>query len=437
MLNRIPLIATGILVVFFVPTLIGQVDSTPVRELIAGEIKEVRAAIPALSAHRQWTLGIAGAIFFLGLILGLVEKTRHENEERPRTRFRWKSWAIIAIGILISCLTWWLNNGFKGDHRAYERAAIQADDLYKRMLTQSSVFASRNFKDLEDMNTFLQKSYEPLQNEWNGLKKDVLGVSPLIPALAIVRAGANPQWAATGIGDCNVLSQSEANSRIAATEILAGNLRRAVSAPFEDLQRLRTFAAKYGSVSQYRDGKGTAFRTEMTLSSLFARQAGITSYLAAGRQTQVQTASMEGRPNPPRQTSATKLGTQERDGFIERAVLIPLGGGPVILKAADSKNGWFVFHFNVSARKSPTATITLRSVEIHQGGSVGSTRWSFEFLSNGNRVLSLPEQRWDDSARPTRCAIDPNAGFSGQATAGKSGIELTAVGIRTKIGELE
>ncbi len=112
MLNRIPLIATGILVVFFVPTLIGQVDSTFVRELIAGEIKEARSAIPALSAHRQWTLGIAGAIFFLGLILGLVEKTRHENEERPRTRFRWKSWAIIGTGILISCLTWWLNNGF-------------------------------------------------------------------------------------------------------------------------------------------------------------------------------------------------------------------------------------------------------------------------------------------------------------------------------------
>ena len=302
---------------------------------------------------------------------------------------------------------------------------------------EESVFARRSFKDTEDMYSFIQKSYEPLQTEWKGLKKDVLGVSRAIPALAIVQAGANPQWEATGTGDCNLLSQAETNSRVAATEILAGKIRREVSAPFEDLQRLRAFAAKYGSVSQYRDGKGTAFRTELTLSSLFSRQAGINSYLAAGRQIQAKQASVEERPNPLQQKDTKKNAPQERDGFIERAVVIPLGGGPVILKAADPKNGWFVFHFNVSAGKSPTATVTLRAVDIHQDGSGGSTRWSFDFLSNGNRVFSLPEQRWDDSARPTRCTIDPNAGFSGQAAVGKSGVELTAIGIKPKIGGLE
>jgi len=431
--------AAVFLLMLFVPTLFAQVDSKPYQEIIAGDIKEVRAAIPALSAQRQWTLWIAGAIFLLGLILGLVEKSRSENEEEPKTpgvaapearwRRRWKSDAIIAMGILISCLTWWLNNGFKGDHRAYERAVLQADDLHKRMSTQASVFASRNFKETDDMYTFILKSYEPLQNEWKGLKKDVLGVSPVLPALAIVQAGGNPQWATTtGTGDCNLISQAEANSRVAATEILAGNIRRAVSAPFEDLQRLRAFAAKYGSVSQYRDGKGTTFRTELTLSSLFSRQAGITSYLAAGRQAQATQASAEDRPY---------AGAQERDGFIKRAAFIPLGGGAMIMKAADPKNGWFVFHFNVSAGKSSMVTVTLRSVEIHQDASLGSTRWSFEFLNNGNRVLSLPEQRWDDSARPTLCTIDPNAGFSGQAAVGTSGVELTAVGIKPKIGTLE
>jgi hypothetical protein len=78
--------------------------------------------------------------------------------------------------------------------------------------------------------------------------------------------------------------------------------------------------------------------------------------------------------------------------------------------------------------------VAIESVEIHQDASGGSTRWSFDVLDGkGNRVLSIPTQRWDDSGRPTRCSLDPNAGYEGSVALVGGKVEIAIVGLKPKV----
>jgi len=340
-----------------------------------------------------------------------------------------------VIGLVVTGLTWWLQNGFASDRKGYLKAADEAKNVIGQGNLQLKVYRTRKFADIEPALDFLAKQVTPLTDKLAAIDQSLLTRLPSLEPVVYaqeqqyaqsVRAGLS----VTGIGDCNLLSQAEANSRVAATERLAASAAKAVGiSPSQiDRESLRTYVTKYSTAVQYQNKD--QFQTTLTLNPTFTNPRLIQSFLQSDRKGQT---TPEQRIELARKQIASKTQTGSVDGFIEVTRVVDSPGGNVGLYALDKKNGQFEFGFDVKPQGNGMALVILRKIELAQDASGGSTRWRFDILSSGAVAISLPEQRWDDSGHPTRCTIDGGAGFEAVMKAPNGGVPITIVGMKPKV----
>jgi hypothetical protein len=400
----------------------------------------VEAAIPKWesAANRYQTL--SAMVFALGLVtLALQLWTRP-----------WTKAVVAAVGVAVSGLTGWLEKGFPADHRAHRAAVLEAQDALKNLRMQVEVY--RADPDLEDATVkarleFIKANIEPLATKLSGLEKTLVASAapnwlppPLRTEVAFAHAadyGAG--LSAQGAGECSSLWQARENSTQAALERLATLVGQRLKRDTSTVERalLREYVAAFASRRQ-EQGKASGaglyrVQTSLTLAPTYASAYAVEASLEDDKARAGPQAAAEETIRSIRKRFATAGSSPEVDGFLEASASLPPGPASMTLKAKDPRNGFFRFGLRVTATRGG-ARVAIESVEIHQDASGGSTRWSFDVLDGkGNRVLSIPTQRWDDSGRPTRCSLDPNAGYEGSVALVGGKVEIAIVGLKPKV----
>jgi hypothetical protein len=405
---------------------------------VLSHVARVEAQIPRWqSAANQYQL-LSAIVFALGLAISALQLL---------TR-KWTKTAVAAIGLAISGLTGWLEKGFPGDHRAYRASVLEAQDTLQKLGTQIAFYRQDpDLATIRDKLQFLKENVEPLEARLTGIEKTlVASVSPQLWVPAPFRTevafaqgvDAGRPFTVQGMGECTSLSQARENSGQAAVDklvsLVAQRLKRPVSSADRDL--LRQYVADYATrtQAQLRGAAGQSrVQTTLTLAPTYAASYALEASLKEGR------AGLGAQPTPEeqirsiRQRFAKGASTTDVDGFLETTVKLQPGSTTVPLRATNAKNGSFRFGLSVTTDRGAGARVSLESVEIHQDASGGSTRWRFDLLDRqGNRILAIPTQRWDDSGRPTKCSFDPGAGYAG-ATQFAGTVEVTLVGLKPKV----
>jgi hypothetical protein len=407
---------------------------------IKDRISRTEAQIPQWegAAARYWRASVG--VMVLGLLSTLVAflsgfKSDAKSEPPAQGMARRLGGLAIAgclIGLIVTGLTWWLQNGFASDRKGYLKAVGEARNVIGQVNLQLQVYRARKFLDIEPALDFLSKQVTPLTDKLSALDLSLVSWVPKLEPIAYaqevqqMRAGLS----VTGIGECNLLPQAEANSRAAAVERLVSSAAKiaGISPTQADRDSLRTFVTKYSTSAQYKNKD--QFQTTMTLNPTFANPKLIGSFVDSDRRSHM---TPEQRIEMVRKQIMTKNPNASVDGFLETTQVVVSPAGTVNLSAPDKKNGSFQFGFDVKPQGNAMALVILRTVEIAQDASGGSTRWRFDILSFGSVVISLPEQRWDDSGRPTRCTVDGGAGYSAVVKAPNGGAPITIIGMKPKV----
>lgn len=384
------------------------------------------------STARLYWRGSA-AVMFLGLLGSLFAfVSGQRSDSKGKGPLAWPAISAFVIGLGVSGLTWWLQNGFAVDNKGYMKAAGEAEDLVAQLTTQINVYKATTFEDLDKALSFLKEHITPLSERLQAVQNRLIVLVRSVEPVAYAQEyqQMQPSLSANGVGDCNLLSQSEANSRVAAIERVVNSLPKATGVKITPADRdsVRAYVAKYGAFAQYQDK--AQIQTKLTLGQTFTNPKVLDAFLQSERKSGQFTP--EQRIEVARKQVTSKSMTSV-DGFIETTQTISVPGGTIGLSAVDKRQGSFQFAFDVKPANDGMATVYLRNIEITQDASGGSTRWRFEILSFGSVVMSLPEQRWDDSGHPTRCAIDGGAGFSAAMKSPQGGVPITIVGMKPKV----
>ena len=386
-------------------------------------IQRIKPEIDHWRSAARWYLVLSVGVFVLGLTTAALQLWTKS----------WTKKTVAVVGLVISALTGVVEKGFPVDRRSYLASALDAEDTIEQLKTQMALL-----EDAPDLTTApaildaIHKYITPLETKLRDIEKKLVAAAPPLLGPRVVYAADAPA-SVVGAGECNYLWQARENSQAAAVEKmvtrLAANAALNLSAGARD--PLRDYVSQYGSRTDAQtkpSGSGTMrFETRLSLNSTFADAYAMKSFLNSqpvpSRGERIQSVRQRLKAGKP---------STDIDGFLETTFQLPLKGGSVRLEAENPKNGSFVFFFTVTPTKGP-AQVSLKSVEIHQDASPGSTRWSFDVLSGGKVIISLPMQRWDDSKRPTSCIVDPEAGFSGPANPSSETIQLTVVGLKPKV----
>jgi hypothetical protein len=351
---------------------------------------------------------------------------------------------VAVIGLVVSGLTGWLEKGFPCDHRAYRRAIVRAEKAISDLETQLVIYKEHPDlpRDFQAKLQFIKTNLAPLDNELRDLEAQLVAVAwPL---------GASPVYAAeaglltvVGVGESNSLFQAQENSYYSAAEQMVMALGRSAGLRWTLADRaiVHAYVASYATKTQYqRSGSGPGlirYETRLSLNPVYANAYALRALLDSERTRQEQRPPREQVIQTVRKNAAAgKLG-RDADGFLEAPLRASLKGASlerqVLLEAKNPKFGSFLFTFTIARESKGAARVTLRSIDIREDASGGSTRWSFDVLSQGRVILSLAEQRWDDSRRPTRCLYPAEAGYSASAPLAGDDVDLMVVGLKPKV----
>ena len=447
-----------------------------------GTITSIEGQIPGWTSAAAWNLGGAIIVGLLGVLAaalqlfvqvedGRGEKDKNTPPDAPvKKRLSRLQWAVITVGAVISAVTLVMNLAFAADHREYRKSVAQArqiiGDLRKSILSFERDPDIRTYDALEardasalteseraDMNRLFdivvkreQEKFGEYVRRLGYIEERLSAVAPLGPAIVYAAIPAGPS--ARAWAESNDAWQAEQNSFAAAAQKMVAQLIDSSSLKLSD--RDRDLLPKY--VEQYARKQTTTERpqggrvkvlTELTMTRSYANPALIGAFLRAQSPAAGAARSREQLIEQVRlEFSKSAAREANFDTLLEAKAMVPLSGGTVALQAKNPSDGDFLLRFAVqpSGRQraqntsAGLATVRLESMEIRQDSSPGSTRWIFYVLgSDGRVVLSLPEQRWDDSKRPTVCWWAPEFAPVGQATAAAAGVALTVVALKPKL----
>jgi hypothetical protein len=438
-------LALAICVLVGVSSMQAQVNMD--RELLLDDtkarIQNTENVLPMWESAASWHWRVSVGVMLLGLLSSALAaiKALKRQGNKPRGRraavaedkaLSVPVVAAILIGLAVTGLTWWLQNGFAADRRGYRKAIIQATGVIGQIKTRMEVYRSRSFDKVpDDLLNYLSTEITPLADKLQALQENLVAQAVMPLGTTVYAQGLREVFSATGTGGCNLLAQAEEQSRVAAVEKLVASLSKdaALGVTSANRDTLREYVAKYATRSQ--SGNLDKFQTTLTLNPTFTNPRVLGPFLQSGKST--ASVSREQRIDVIRRQVSSSNPNAEVDGFLETSATIPPQGGVVTLQARDRKKGSFVFTFSMDPTGQGTARLALRGIEINEDASGGSTRWSFEVLSGGTIILSLPVQRWDDSAKPTKCSFDADAGFFATVKSSTSGVPLTIVGLKPKV----
>jgi hypothetical protein len=427
---------TALLILWLGPAVVAQDDA-----LLAPTTQHIAAVknnlIPQWRSSARMYEVLSWIVFGLGLVTTATQLPQLAGRSGTKV-------AVAVIGLVVSGLTGWLEKGFPCDHRAYRRAIVRAEKAISDLETQMVIYKEHPDlpRDFQAKLQFIKTNLAPLDNELRDLEAQLVAVSwPL---------GARPVYAAeaglltvVGVGESNSLFQAQENSYYAAVEQMVTALGRPAGLQLTPADRamVQGYIAAYATKTQLQRPGSTAgslrYETRLALNPIYANAYAIRAFLDSERVRQGPRPLREQIIQAVRKSAAAgKLG-RDADGFLEAGLRAPLKGGPlerqVLLEAKNPKFGSFLFTFTIARESKGAARVTLRSIDIREDASGGSTRWSFDVLSQGRVIFSLAEQRWDDSRRPTRCVYAADAGYSGAAPLAGDEVEITLVGLKPKV----
>ena len=443
-MSKILVIPFGIalLLALFVSTAHSDLSPADKEQFLAPVKDHVRAIenqIPQWESTARLQFRISAGVFFLGLVIAALQLWTRS----------WTKTAVAVVGLAVSGMTGWLSQGFPADRRAYLDSIIETRARIREIQTQMDVYRSnRDLIDAVAMLNFISEKIAPIEAKLTETEKKLVALTvPMSKPLMVYAAETAPLGSVQGFGECNSLWQAQENSQAAAVEKMVSLLVSSASLSLEpgDRDLLRTYVSRYGTkaqvrLEQFQQGppSGTQrFQTRLALSATYLSPFAVKSFLQSERARKGKKLTREDQTQSIRQQVRIRRPNMDVDGFLEHTFTLPLKGGSVRLEASNPKDGSFVFFFDVAPAAPGSARVSLKSVEIHQDASGGSTRWSFDVLSGSKVIISLPTQRWDDSERPTTCVIDPEAGFSGTAGVSNDAVQLTLVGLKPKASSAE
>jgi hypothetical protein len=446
--------------------------------LVAALVKSVddvmastQRQMPHWTTAATWNLTFAIAVGLLGIVaaaLPLLAPAEDKGAERKGLSRH--QVAVIIVGTLISGLTLVMNLAFAADYREYWKSSAQAGQLIIGLGKGKASFQRdpdvRAYDQLErlgDNITETQRSDlsrlfakvmeqdaktfgEPVK-QLEEIEKHLIATALPLGA-AVVYAAVPPGPIVTATAEANDAWQAEQNSYSAAVQKMVAQLIRSASLKVGDreLDGLRKYIDQYAKSDVSPEGGANPrirIRTQLTMPASYANPSLINAFLRA-QSVGTAVATREQEIEKIRSDFKSKGSKGNLEGFLEATATVSLQGGPVRLQATDPKDGDFVFRFGVQPplrqgqqNAGAAAQVRLEAMEINQDSSAGSTRWTFYVLSQGRVIISLPEQRWDDSKRPTICWWEPDAGLMGQAAVTSGGVPLTIVGIKPKVLSLK
>jgi hypothetical protein len=382
-------------------------------------IDDTEAAIPGWqhAADVYWRVSVG--VMLLGLLSsGLAALSALRAQHGPTQASINQAltmWAVaaIAIGLATTGSTWWLQNGFASDRKGYLRAIETAKVDIKKLRDQIELYRagyrSSQFPDFNAAAKYIKDNVDPLSAQVDTLRTNLiaeLGPSSGLEATAYAEVPSPRSISVTSVGDCNVLTQSNQASRVAAIEkaMLALNVDIA-SASQRDA--LRSYVRTYVTLTP--EIAGTKVRTTATLSPTFTNSSVIAAALQSGRKTFDVEADIE----------ALSTGSVTPH---DSAVI--LDGGKA--------NMSFTFTFDVTAERDGLTRLRVRTVLVSGVSSPGTAGWKFQMLAGGFPVLELPLASWDPSGRPTSCNFEADAQWSKPVKASSAvPVPLTIVALRS------
>ncbi|MBI3684464.1 MAG: hypothetical protein HY235_29160 [Acidobacteria bacterium] len=412
-------------------------------------IQQVEQAIPGWRSSAQLYRAIGVSIALLGLLMSALSRLAKdspqqgsENDTAPRKRTMMAADVVFVLGLVVSALTTWLQQGFATDRKGYLKSADDAVVKICEIQTQISLFRSKIFDGFEDQLNFIRDHITPLTNQLQSIKSPLLAWAPASVWDRVVYAQFMVSQRLDGFGECNLLPQAQENARNEAVDTAAYKLARdpRLKLPFPnipnvDLAILRKYADRYGTKSE-REVRPTMqgfrrFLTTISLDPTFADANIIKPYLEQSRKKPPMTLTLE-RINSLRASQRRRSARVGAVGFLEQTNAVPVTGGDVVLTAPDPKDGWFVFHFGFDMNPGGDGVATLKGIDIHEAGSGPPARWSFGLLHQGKIERTVSERSWDKSGDPTRCITEAPA-YSFLIKAVNNSVGLTVVGLKQTV----
>ncbi|MDE3166624.1 MAG: hypothetical protein KGN36_12535 [Acidobacteriota bacterium] len=401
---------------------------------------------------------IAVAIFLIGLLTSALsrvsvcapEPAAAPDAEPPPHPGPPKHAALVAnavfvLGLVVSGLTTWLNQGFATDRKGYLKSVDAAANKICEIQTQINLFRAQSFETLPDELSFISKNIAPLNQDLSSIQDPLLAYVPLPSATAYAQSRNAAQYAVqtvTGYGNgaCTYLPQAQENARQEALDSLVASLaaRLTLDPSGADRLILRNYAARYGSRSERQmSGKAADLRyidATVSLIGTFADPEVVRLYLSRGEQDPPPTLDAEAIAAVRARFTRRNLRLAPPSGFLEGSAVLypraPNSGAEVVLSRPGAvRVPAFRFHFVLDrgARKQPG--LTLDTVEVLDDGADGSAQWSFAVLVEGQIVISLPEQQWDDRGHPTRCIMGRAYSYGASLPPRSGEVRLTVVGM--------
>lgn len=438
-MNRLRWVRFALLITLFATA--AHADSEMVSAILKPTkeyVTSIEAEIPKWQTAATWYRGLSFFAALLGLAPALfrVFTPRPKNgSEEDEVKLFGRFNVLAAAGLLAACLTLVITWGFEADHRAYKRAIQEADKLCRSFRTQEILLkASPDANDPVRLVELYQKQIEPLFKSLVSVKASLTtSVGPWNTGIVYAMDGGGTVQA---IGEANYDWQAQQNSQTGAMEAMLGDLTRLLGSNLTDNETdaLRDYIDSYGKRTQRRlsrGNNGVRVQTDLTLNQTFLNPALIRAYIA-------KTARPAGLTRELQIDALRALSSQNRasadDGFAEGTAVLSGSGGSVVVRKADPKSGSFIFRFVVIPSKG-LPVVRLTELEIHEDAGPGSTRWSFYVLYEGKVIMTLPEQRWDDSKKPTRIWWDNEPWLTKQLQPKNGVFPITVVGIRPKMQE--
>ena len=440
-------------------------------------IANIQSLIPTWTHAATWNLAFAITVGLLGVTAAtlqlLVPALDHEEEAAtaPVAPRGWKNlsklqWAVVVVGAVISGLTLVMNLAFAADHREYKKSITKAKQVIAK-LKENAVSFQQNpdvkaYDRLDALGEHLTTDQrKELQEEYKivatldadllkapakelGEIEEKLSASALPLGEIVAYAAMQPGPTVDAAAESNNAWQAEQNASAAAADKMAALLVQTASLKLGDRERdnLRKYINEYAKKQSSQENAVAGrvrVRTQLSLPVSYANPASINAFLRANAQGTSVTHEQE--IEKIRNDVKNNVPNASVDGFLEATATVPLNGGPVRLQAKNPKDGDFEFQFGVqpSVRQSGPQNasgqvqVMLQAMKVFQDASAGSTRWTFYVLSQGRVILSLPDQRWDDSKHPTLCWWEPDGRLTGQAAVVSGGVPLTIVGLKPKV----
>ncbi len=379
------------------------------------ELETVRQARGRVSSFQTWVFWLGITLIGLGLLTACAQLLADPWNKRVTT----------VLGALVVAVTTTKSGYFPMESKVIGALVAPADDAIKDQETYLGFYhnelqastpdegAIRDYLErLTGDRTMLLQVHETLREA--GLS---LGfATPLRPAstppkkafLPVVYAQSSVSArtaTASGVGESNDPKAAREYARYSALESLA---RKAVKDQRrDDLDAVIEYLGQSARIEKFKSEKRPEGMTRYSLVYSISEQALDQAELQVGakRDPFIQWAS----------NAVTVARPDLAAGRIRRVV--SLQSSKATMQAVSARQGkFFDLQLDLSAAAGgKTMAIELIQTDAYSDGSLGSTRWAFEVLVNGQVAIMVPNHRYNAARKPTIYRIPADERRRGEA----------------------